>query len=125
MKPTLLILLSLCFTLGSFAQESYLDSNFKDTTGAKNLKINGLREGKWAEFDNIYNPAFVDTAIYCHITTYKNGKPIDVVRNYRYRTGKLLRESPYANGEKNGIEKEYFESGELLMETPYTNGLIN
>ena len=38
--------------------------------------------------------------------------------------GKLWVETPYKNGERDGIAKVYFEDGKLTSETPYKNGKI-
>ncbi len=44
-----------------------------------------------------------------------------VEREY-YSNGKLIKETPYKNGEFEGMEKEYYENGNLHIETPYKNG---
>lgn len=53
----------------------------------------------------------------------KDGK-VDVKKVY-YKSGALLSETPYINGEIHGVVKGYHESGVLEMDIPYTNGKIH
>ena len=48
-----------------------------------------------------------------------------VVKKRYYKSGALLRETPYVNGIRHGIAKGYYESGSLWYETPYVLGNIH
>src|ERR1700722_8015952 len=104
MKPLLIILISLFTTLTAIGQQpEYPDSGFTNKAEAKNLIVNGLKEGKWIEYfgnDVITNDTTSTTNTpYYRLTVYKAS------RTY-------------------GIEREYFntESNQLFDETPYVNG---
>jgi antitoxin component YwqK of YwqJK toxin-antitoxin module len=126
MKPLLILILSLCFTLTAFGQKpEYPDSGFTNKAEAKNLYKDSLKEGKWIEYLN-YLDYFVEVSKsdFYILTIYKQGKPYGIRRSY-YKSGKLKEVTPYNNGCKNGISKEYFESGKISKLTPYTDGKIN
>ena len=53
----------------------------------------------------------------------KNGKVAGIVKIYFKGSGALVSETPYKNGEKDGIEKGYYESGDLYTEISYKNGI--
>lgn len=137
MKVFLTVILSLFLTLSAWAQE-YADSGFTNKAEAKNLTVNGKKEGKWVTSDRS------NTNIY-QLTIYKVGKPYGMARGYfndgileselpykngklngnvkfYYPSGKLKEECPYTNSKENGIDKEYYESGKLESETPFKNG---
>jgi antitoxin component YwqK of YwqJK toxin-antitoxin module len=57
-------------------------------------------------------------------TPYLNGKKNGVEKLY-YLDGDLKAEEPYVNGELNGVKKSYYESGMLASESPCINGKIN
>jgi len=46
---------------------------------------------------------------------------VEVKKRY-YKSGALLRETPYVNGKIHGIDKWYYTSGALERETPYKKG---
>jgi antitoxin component YwqK of YwqJK toxin-antitoxin module len=123
------------------------ESDFTSKDEAKNEMKNGLKEGKWFEYNIIRDDTGrIDTVGYI-LTIYKNGLPFGTVRTYD-RQGKLRVETPYANGKKNGtqilykdgivrfeypysndqengIVKEFDENGKLICEIPYVNGVKN
>ena len=139
------IILLLCFiSHGSFAQA---DSGFTNKAEAKNLTVNGLKEGKWVEYISFNDKLATDSNCLCdsyRLTIYVGGKPSGIVRQYNitgelssivyyargkkkgklkefYGNGKLSREINYTNDMENGLERRYYENGILKSETPYTN----
>ena len=40
----------LAFTLTAFGQQEWADSSFTNKAEAKNLMVNGLKDGKWIEY---------------------------------------------------------------------------
>jgi antitoxin component YwqK of YwqJK toxin-antitoxin module len=120
MKPLLILILSLSFTLTAFGQQ---DSGFTNKAEAKNLMVNGLKEGKWVEYENIYGNFSTDTSYAeCYrLTIYHMGKPLGIARQY-YMNNKIWCETPYNNGRRNGIEKWYYSDGKALGETTYNKG---
>ena len=62
---------------------------------------------------------------YYRLIVYKSGKPNGIAREY-YRKGNILKlETPYLDGEKNGIEKYYSTNGAFYSATPYKKGKID
>ena len=57
-------------------------------------------------------------------TPFKNGKKEGIEKQY-HENGKLSVENPFKNGIAEGIQKVYFESGKLWMENPYKNGILD
>jgi antitoxin component YwqK of YwqJK toxin-antitoxin module len=122
MKPLLILILFLSFTLNSFGQA---DSGFTNKAEAKNQTVNGLKEGKWIEYiTQTGGPNSLDYADYI-LTIYEKGVPVGIQR--KYGNGKVLRETHYTNGKKNGIERIFYrEMAEgLKSETLYIDGAIN
>lgn len=121
---SLLLILSIHFNLTAFAQTSP-DSGFTNKAEAKNLMVNGLKEGRWIEFkhwhrfnlDSSKNNGY-------RLAIYRDGKPIGVQREY-LKSGQLLNETIYINGEENRIEKSYYPNGNLRIELPISNGKMN
>jgi len=96
------------------------DSGFTNKAEAKNLTVNGLKEGKWCEyFDFLYNDT---TYKYYRLTAYIGGKPYGIVREFSDK-GELSAEMPYLDGQINGLCKEYSDN-KIIAETPYKNGKI-
>jgi antitoxin component YwqK of YwqJK toxin-antitoxin module len=121
MKPFLIILISL-YTLTAFGQQpEYPDSGFTNKAEAKNMTVNGKKEGKWVEYYDTIHP---NVSPSYWLVVYKAGNPYGIVRYFR-SSGKLSGEAPYVNGEINGIEKVYFEDGKVMKEIPYVNGKEN
>jgi hypothetical protein len=113
MKAFLILILSLSFTLTAIGQD-YPDSGFTNKAEAKNLTVNGLKEGKWVEY---YENGKIETE-----SSYKNGLR-NGVRKFYNESGILLHETPFLDDTINGIEKEYYDSGKIKNEIQYTNGL--
>ena len=126
MKPLILIL-SLSYSLSAIGQNP-LDSGFTNKSEAKNLIVNGKKEGKWLEFlvrkFVVGGATYTDTFGY-KLLMYKDGKPFGMVRGYNLENGRLHSETPYSEGKGNGIEKIYDENGKLGMEIPLVNDSIN
>ena len=112
------------FTLTAFGQD-YPDSGFTNKAEAKNLTVNGKKEGKWVEYrDSNLTKTKDSTAPYYMLTVYKTDKPNGIIRGY-YKSGKLMSSATYVNGKKNGVAKLYFESGKLRVEGAYIDGIEN
>src|SRR5579863_6711406 len=91
-----------------FAQQ---DSGFTNKAEAKNLMVNGLKEGRWIEYSDASNHYTQDTnSPYYTLSTYKAGNLYGIVREY-YKSGNICIETPYVNGKKNGIERGYYKNG--------------
>ncbi|MGP8214003.1 MAG: toxin-antitoxin system YwqK family antitoxin [Bacteroidia bacterium] len=98
---------------------------FNNKAEAKNVMVNGLKEGKWMEYiDSTEKISTNSKSPYYRLTIYKNGQPVGKVREY-YNSGKLKFEKPYLEGMLNGLEKDYYENGNLKRETYYKNGNAN
>src|ERR1700722_4450990 len=145
MKPFPIILISVLTTLNALGQQpEYPDSGFTNKAEAKNLIVNGVKEGKWVEYFHIDEDAKTDTNYSLTVykadilygiargywngklmkeTPYVNGKIDGVMKNYDVK-GVLVRESHYTGGKKNGIEKGYLGNG-VYIEIPYIDGKIN
>lgn len=122
MKPFLPLILSLSISVTAFGQA---DSGFTNKAEAKNLMVDGVKEGKWVEYfkitDKMEDQTNNSDAPVFRLTIYKAGKPVGMVREY-YKNGKLKSEIPYKNGDINGVEKEYDENGELVAIDTLVNG---
>jgi len=127
------------FSYNAFAQP---DSGFTNKAEAKNLKVNGLKEGKWCEYSNAipsYEPRiaghpafsnylpfdFLDTvtvlldsnsANFYTLTIYKKGVPIGTVRDY-FTVSYLVRIGKYG--------KDMCFSKYPIAEVPYKRGKIS
>lgn len=124
------------------------DSCFTNKREAKNLMINGLKEGKWLIYQDSNANVISDTnAPYYVLIVFRAGIPV-VGRGYTrrgsvnfevpilngmdnglgkwyYDDGKFKAEVIFKNSKKNGVEKNYYESGVLESETPYKNDKQN
>jgi antitoxin component YwqK of YwqJK toxin-antitoxin module len=124
MKPLLIIILFF-FSLTDFGQKTPIDSGFTDSTEARNLYVNGLKDGKWVEYD-YDNELYTNGPTAYVLTIYKNGKPEGVVNRYSMHSDhSLIARTIYKNGEKNGTEKAYYYSGKLSLEGNYINGKLD
>lgn len=126
MKAFLILILSFSFALATFGQD-YPDSGFTNKAEAQNLTINGVREGKWIEYnyaedeqDNIDTTKVTGYSL----IVYKKGKIVGIVREYLIN-GKLVGEAPYVNGKLNGIVKTYYDNGQLYTLDTYTDSIQN
>ena len=140
MKAFFILIISLSFSLIAFGQadslarpDARLNKSFgQDSVGrgftnkaeAKNLTVNGLKEGKWVEDYYEGDEGTNDKkAPYYLLTIYRNGKPNGIRRVY-WKKGSLLEEEKYANGVRNGVRKIYYENGKIDEETPFVNDTI-
>ncbi len=136
MKPFLIILICLFTTLTAYGQQpEYPDSGFTNKTEAKNLTVNGLKEGKWVEYlgDDDSTNTIDSTATYFRLVIYKSGKYDGIVRDYFNFVGTgadgvdgdIYCECTYIKGEKNGICRIYNKNHSLRDEIPYTDNYVN
>lgn len=139
MKVFMVIIVSSFFTISTWAQD-YPDSaspddsagrGFTNKAEAKNLLVNGLKEGKWVEYLHDTGGEFilVDSTNATRMDDYrlifyKRNIPYGIVRQF-YPTKMLHVITPYVDGKKNGIEKGYYKSGALFIEVPFINGVEN
>jgi antitoxin component YwqK of YwqJK toxin-antitoxin module len=101
------------------------DSGFTNKAEAKNLKVNGLKEGKWIEYFNSERKNIDNNvgAVYYCLAMYNAGKPCGLQRYYQMNG--ILREiTPMNNGKRNGIVKDYYENGKILGTFPFKDGKI-
>ena len=152
MKAFLSLILFFSIGFVGYAQQDYPDSGFTNKAEAKNLMVNGLKEGKWLEYVNIVFDGIEDettdtNAEYYYLTVYKFGNRYGIRRKYRknrtleveypdndnkrnwvikwyHENGKLKAEQPFTDSGLNGIEKDYYETGELEYEIPYFNNMV-
>lgn len=132
MKYMFVIALSLLFALNTYGQQNYPDSGFTNKAEAKNLIVNGKKEGKWLEYFDFTNKGECfetkDTnhAWFYRLTVYNAGIPNGIVREYLNGGEHLLRdEVTYNEGIKNGVERSYYVDGKPYFVIPYTNGKKN
>src|ERR1700739_1123138 len=129
MKGIIIPVLFLSLTLGAFAQA---DSNtsakpvgFSSKKQARNVMLNGLKQGYWVEYYMKKREGMVETkdtnAPYYKLTIYESGRPADTVKEY-YKGGHKYLFTPYKDGKKNGKELLYYEDGKVNVETIYKYG---
>ena len=146
MKAFLILIVSFSFALISLGQD-YPDSGFTNKAEAKNLMVNGHREGKWLRYlDSSSVLEISDTnAPFYTLFIYKEGHAVGMVREYYksgkiyeetflsyssyfdkkyYENGKLEREEHYINDRKNKVVKTYYENGKLKSEVTYSQDTI-
>jgi antitoxin component YwqK of YwqJK toxin-antitoxin module len=125
MKTILLIFLLFAIHFSLLAQQ---DSGFTNKAEAKNLMVNGLKEGKWVQYYKVKDRSVSETkskdAPFYRFTIYSAGKAIGTVREY-FKDGKLWCETPYVNGNINGIKKMYDENGTLVLTDTVLHGKEN
>jgi antitoxin component YwqK of YwqJK toxin-antitoxin module len=129
MKHSLILILTLCFGINAFGQQpEYPDSGFTNKAEAKNLMVNGLKEGKWIEFydGNPDKMTLTDNtnAPYYGLSIYEDNLKVGVERDY-YKSGKLKAVYHFIDGKANGLNKLYFENGQLQAEYPFRNDTAN
>jgi antitoxin component YwqK of YwqJK toxin-antitoxin module len=98
------------------------DSGFTNKAEAKNLRVNGLKEGKWCEYNeqmSIDKSHDNDTIGY-DLEIYKAGKVNGLMREY-YKSGKIEAEMRFKDGHEYGVYKAYYESGKPEAEAFYNN----
>jgi antitoxin component YwqK of YwqJK toxin-antitoxin module len=126
MKRLLIFTLSLSCTLSALGQNPTDSIGFTNKAEAKNLTIDGKKEGKWISYeDDKFNSTADTNAPYYALVVYKTGHQIGTIRKY-YKSGKLCTVNPCTvDGIKNGMSKAYYENGKLEGEVPYTNDKKN
>jgi antitoxin component YwqK of YwqJK toxin-antitoxin module len=91
-------------------QAEYPDSGFTNKSEAKNMTVNGLKEGKWIEY--LFNDSGHKDTAHCMLIVYKHGKKEGIFRQY-FKNGNLEMIVHYKNGLENGTGRFYWESGKL------------
>jgi antitoxin component YwqK of YwqJK toxin-antitoxin module len=90
------------------------DSGFTNKAEAKNLMVNGLKEGKWVEYLDsakveiegilLMTPTNDTNAPYYSLSVYKKGNLYGIAREY-YKGGSLKGAFHFTNGNANGINR--------------------
>jgi len=142
MKKIGVILCCLLLTCAGLTAQNLPDSGFTDKSEAKNLTVNGLKEGKWIEYPYFTRPVHLKVPNYVDhpvkkypdrppindgsysLTIYHNGIPIGTVRGY-FTNGILREVSYYSNGLLNGAHKVFYSNGNLCFVGNYINGKLN
>jgi antitoxin component YwqK of YwqJK toxin-antitoxin module len=121
MKAILIVILFFSFTLNAFGQ---IDSGITNKAEAKNLKVNGKKEGKWMEYIDDAEKIAKDSnkARYYHLAVYKSGKLNGFVRDYE-KNGQLHSIGLYINDKENGYFT-FYDSGRVVLSIPYVNGKV-
>ncbi len=141
MKIYFILLLSLSFSIAAIGQIEYPDSGFTNKAEAKNLMVNGLKEGKWVECldgmfhiitDSAYLKLIRDSNEKCSpyginfysLSVYRAGKHYGTTRWYLL-DWKLWCEYPYIDDNLNGIYKIFYQNGKVKEESTFTNNITN
>ncbi len=122
MRIYLTLIIFILFSRNAFGQTP-IDSGFTNKAEAKNLMVNGLREGKWVEYRGDYVDS-IDTLTAYWLTVYKKGKYYGINRGY-YKSGKMHIEASVKNDIADGTWKEYYENGKLKQEILFWHGLVH
>jgi hypothetical protein len=122
--PTLLF--SLSIAVSAFAQNP-ADSGFTHKAEARNITVNGLKQGKWLEYpgrndDDISSDT---NSPYYILNYYKDGKRIGVSRCYLKGDGSLFLKELYKDGIQNGLALQYYSNGKVETEVNFTDGKPN
>jgi|GEM_PF-5335190 len=98
----------------SVQQPVYPDSGFTNKAEAKNLRINGLKEGKWIKYDDTTRiGSHSDTnAQFYSLTVYKTGFMYGVIRSY-FKSGNLRFIGTCVDGRPKGVLTWYYENGKV------------
>jgi len=107
-------------------QINNIDSGFTNKSEAKDLKVNGLKEGKWFEYLDSASITTTDTnAPYYCLRVYKSDKIRGLEREY-YKSGKIRGEFFYTkSGSIDGISKTYYENGKIMNEAIFIKDTVN
>jgi len=125
MKFYVTAILSLFFVVSAIAQKTHPDSGFTNKAEAKNELVNGVKEGKWIEYDTCYDPGdTIGKLCSYRLIIFKSDRPTGTVRQYDI-SGILKSEIPMKNGKENGMERRYYDSGKLMLEAQYVNDKRN
>jgi antitoxin component YwqK of YwqJK toxin-antitoxin module len=130
MKTKLIIILSLFFSLASFAQKPLPEDGFTDKNEATNKTVNGIKKGKWIQYIGIWGDTITNTkeAFGYGLIEYKLNKPIGVVRYYFTSdtiTGTNRGKFVYAVPAIDLTDVRmviYYDNGKLHSEAMYANG---
>src|SRR5579872_2619509 len=114
------VVASILLSIMAFAQSGPQDTYFTNRAEAQNSIKDGLKEGKWVEYLAVSDKGTLvvdsSSATCYRLTIYRAGKPCGVVKEYSMN-GILLSETPYVQGKRNGVSKEYSNrNGNLLYE---------
>ena len=101
------------------------DQGFTNKAEAKNVMVNGVKEGKWLTYNYKFPLGILlrDTDSYT-LTVYKDGVPYGIARSY-YMNGKLMDEGTFVNGKLNGVDRSYYKNGVLREEDPFIDNKYN
>lgn len=115
--------------LAVFGRQSNNDSiGFTNKAEAKNLMMNGKKEGKWIEYyiDGTDIDLTTDStnSVFFVLTVYKDGLAIGMRRWY-YKSGEINAIINYKEGRRDGIYKDYYKSGKLKTLDTYIDGRLN
>jgi hypothetical protein len=126
MKFCFSILFLFLYSIATVGQ-NLIDSGFTNRAEAKidTDDLNKL-EGKWityldsnGEFDG------GDTAAPFYVlTVFKNGERNGIEREF-YKSCRIRSILPYSNGHRNGVEKGYYENGAFWFESNWSNSKRN
>jgi antitoxin component YwqK of YwqJK toxin-antitoxin module len=122
-KFILLFILIFIFALSPLRAQD----GFTAISEAKNAMKDGKKDGKWMEYIDEYNRPTTSAkeAMYYRLAVYIDGRESGMGRIYFKKSGKIYSESLYANGEKNGLVKKYWEGGKLKSEVNFVNDKEN
>jgi antitoxin component YwqK of YwqJK toxin-antitoxin module len=115
MKPLFILIVSFSFVYSAHGQ-NLSDSGFTNKAEAKNLMVNGKKEGKWCEL--IYFDSSLRDTIGYFLAVYKAGKPNGIQRDYNQK-GTLIQMDRYVNGFRNGRCITYYDNGAIESESEY------
>lgn len=118
MKPLLILILTLSFTLSTFGQNA-TDTNF---TGIK--KVNGVDVNFVHGRANGVIKEYYDDGKLAKESTYSMGYETGIEKEY-YEDGKLKSEVAYSTLGEKGLAKEYYESGETIGQDSLENSYDN
>jgi antitoxin component YwqK of YwqJK toxin-antitoxin module len=117
-------ILVLLITIICFSPPATAQTGFTDSSEAKNLYKDSLKEGKWVEYLHLrMDTNIIKNVPLYRLVIYSQGKEEGIVRVYSSRG--LAIETSYINGKRNGVEKGYNIDGNKSYEIPYTNNRVN
>jgi len=123
MRGLLILIVALLFSITVFAQQ---DSGFTNKAEAKNLMVDGKRDGKWLIYiDSNGTPTTDSTkAVTYALGIFNKGIATGICRGF-YMNGKIQGELPYTNGKTNGVAKIYNKNGILVYEAHFIDDKKN
>ncbi|HTB06586.1 MAG TPA: hypothetical protein VK806_06485 [Bacteroidia bacterium] len=120
MKPFLILILLFSSNIQVFGQNNPDSLGFTNKKEAKNVIVNGKKEGKWC-----VGASFCVMATGgCNYTLgiYRADVPCGTFREYN-SYGRLVRITRFVNGKKNGVE-EVYDDGRLAVKRIYINDTL-